>query len=176
VPLKLAVNISPVQFVRGDLLATVGEALAQSRLPAERLNLEITESLFLHENKLIAETIDQLRALGVTFAIDDFGTGYSSLSYIRKFPIQKVKIDQSFVSELPHDVESAAIVRAVCALAQGLNIRVNAEGIETEEQLAALRLSGCAEGQGYLFARPQPAASMLRLLDGQASIACVRSA
>ena len=167
VPIKVAVNVSPVQFVKGDLATSVEAALVRSGLPPERLNLEITESLFLQENRSIDETIARLRALGATFAIDDFGTGYSSLSYVRKFPVQKIKIDQSFVRELPHDDECAAIVRAVCTLAEGMDIIVNAEGIEKEEQAVALRLFGCDEGQGYLFGRPQPAAGLLALLEAQ---------
>ncbi len=165
VPLKLAVNVSPVQFVKGDLAMSVEGVLTRSGLPAERLDLEITESLFLQENRSITETIEKLRALGVSFAIDDFGTGYSSLGYVRKFPVEKIKIDQTFVRGLPHDNEAAAIVGAVCALARGLNIGVLAEGIETEEQAAALRLFGCGEGQGFLFGRPQPGAAILALLE-----------
>jgi len=160
VPIKVSVNVSPVQFTRGDLVASVQKALSHSGLPAKRLDLEITESLFMQENNSIIETMERLRRIGVTFSIDDFGTGYSSLSYVRKFPVQKVKIDQSFVRGLPGDIESAAIVRAVSALAQGLNLRINAEGIESEEQAASLRLLGCAEGQGYLFGKPQPAADI----------------
>jgi diguanylate cyclase (GGDEF)-like protein len=167
---KVAVNVSPAQFIKGNLVAIVEEALAQSHLPADRLNLEITESLFLQENRVIAETVGKLRALGVTFSIDDFGTGYSSLSYLRKFPVQKIKIDRSFVSELPGDAESLAIVRAVCTLAQGTDIVVNAEGIETEEQAVALRLIGCGEGQGYLFGKPQPASGILRLVEDQTAV------
>jgi len=170
VPVKLAVNLSPVQFVKGDLAASVEAALASSGLPAERLGLEITESLFLQANSAIGETIARLRAKGVSFAIDDFGTGYSSFAYVRKFPIAKIKIDQSFVRGLPHDVESAAIVRAVCTLAKGLSIGVNAEGIETEEQATTLRLFGCDEGQGYLFGKPQPAARIIEMLQAQAGI------
>ena len=166
-PIKLAVNVSPVQFVKGDLAASVEAALARSGLPPERLGLEITESLLLEENRAIGEMIARLRARGVSFAIDDFGTGYSSLAYLRKFPVEKIKIDQSFVRGLPHDSDSAAIVRAVCTLAEGLSIAVNAEGIETEEQALALRLSGCGEGQGYLFGRPQPAARIVEMLQAQ---------
>jgi diguanylate cyclase (GGDEF)-like protein/PAS domain S-box-containing protein len=169
VPVKVAINVSPVQFVKENLAATVEDALTHSRLPAERLNIEITESLVLHENRVITETIEQLRVLGVTFSIDDFGTGYSSLSYLRRFPVQKIKIDQSFVSDLPHNSEAAAIVRAICTLAQGTDVLVNAEGIETEEQARALRLFGCHEGQGYLFGKPQPAAGLLRLLETQSA-------
>ncbi len=168
VPIKVAVNVSPLQFTRSDLAANVEAALARSGLAPGRLNLEITESLFLQENKAIGATIARLRALGVSFAIDDFGTGYSSLAYVRKFPVEKIKIDQSFVRGLPDDRESAAIVRAMCTLAQGLSMAVNAEGIETEEQAAMLRLFGCVEGQGYLFGKPQPAARLVEMLEAQA--------
>jgi diguanylate cyclase (GGDEF)-like protein len=163
--LKVAVNVSPIQFARGDLVAAVRSALASSGLPAAQLDLEITESLFLNENRAIAERIESLRALGVSFSIDDFGTGYSSLSYIRKFPVQKLKIDRSFVTGLPHDRESVAIVGAIAALAQNLGIRVNAEGVETPEQAAALRLLGCSEGQGFLYGRPRAAPEMRSILD-----------
>lgn len=169
-PVKLAVNVSPVQFVKGDLVASVEAALAGSDLPAERLGLEITESLFLQENKAIGETIARLCEKGVSFAIDDFGTGYSSFAYVRKFPVSKIKIDQSFVRGLPQDAESASIVRAICTLAKGLSIAVTAEGIETEEQAVTLRLSGCEEGQGYLLGRPQSAARLVELLEAQAGM------
>ncbi len=164
-PVKVAVNVSPLQFTRGDLVATVRSALAASGLPTAQLDLEITESLFIHENRVIRETMDALRAMGISFSIDDFGTGYSSLSYIRKFPVQKLKIDQSFVAGLPFDKESVAIVGAVAALAQSLGIRVNAEGVETPEQAALLRLLGCGEGQGYLYGRPVPSADIVRMLE-----------
>jgi diguanylate cyclase (GGDEF)-like protein/PAS domain S-box-containing protein len=170
VPIKVAVNLSPVQFVKGDLAGSVEAALAGSGLPAERLGLEITESLFLQENGVIAETIGRLHAKGVSFIIDDFGTGYSSFAYVSKFPVAKIKIDQSFVRGLPHDSESTAIVRAVCTLAKGLSITANAEGIETEEQAVALRLFGCDEGQGYLFGKPRPAARIVEMLEAQAGM------
>jgi diguanylate cyclase (GGDEF)-like protein len=164
-PIKVAVNVSPLQFTRGDLVATVRSALAASGLSPKQLDLEITESLFIHENRVIRDTMDALRAMGISFSIDDFGTGYSSLSYIRKFPVQKLKIDQSFVAGLPFDKESLAIVGAVAALAQSLGIRVNAEGVETPEQAALLRLLGCGEGQGYLYGRPVSAAEIVRMLE-----------
>ena len=163
--IKLAVNVSPLQFTRGDVLATVRSALASSGLPPAQLDLEITESLFLNENRSILDALEALRAMGLSFSIDDFGTGYSSLSYIRKFPVQKLKIDRSFVVGLPFDKASVAIVGAITALAQNLGIRVNAEGVETPDQAASLRLLGCAEGQGYLFGRPRPAAEMLSMLE-----------
>ena len=163
-PIPVSVNVSPVQFARGDLVATVRAALAASALPAHRLDLEITESLFLNENKSLNAIIAALQELGVSFSLDDFGTGYSSLSYIRKFPVAKLKIDKSFVDGLPFDKQSVAIVRAMTALAGSLDIRVNAEGIETADQVAALRLLGCNEGQGYLFSKPRPAAEIVPML------------
>jgi diguanylate cyclase (GGDEF)-like protein len=163
-PVKVAVNVSPVQFTRGDLRKTVLAALADSGLPASRLELEITESLFVNENKHIRDVMESLRAAGLSFAIDDFGTGYSSLNYIRRFPVRKLKIDRSFVSATPFDNGTVAIIRAVCAMADGLGIVVNAEGIETVEQAMFLRLLGCREGQGYLFGRPVPVSDVERML------------
>jgi diguanylate cyclase (GGDEF)-like protein/PAS domain S-box-containing protein len=163
-PVKVGVNISPVQFTRGDLRATVSSALAASGLATGRLDLEITESLLVNESATIGETILALRHAGVSFSIDDFGTGYSSLSYIRRFPVQTLKIDQSFVRGLPSDRESTGIVRAICALAQSLELGLIAEGIETAEQAIFLRLLGCREGQGYLFSRPVTAAEVGRML------------
>ncbi len=165
--IKLAVNVSPVQFARGDLVRTIEHALTRSGLPAERLELEITESVLLHENQGVRRTIDEVLGMGVNFALDDFGTGYSSLTYIHKFPIAKIKIDRSFVSEIPLSQEAAAIVSAVAALARSLDIRLNAEGIETREQLELLRLLGCAEGQGYLFGKPKPAEAAAQLIESR---------
>jgi diguanylate cyclase (GGDEF)-like protein len=162
--IKLAVNVSPVQFVRGDLITAVDEALAESGLPAEQLEIEITESLFIQDNNAVRAIMESLGARGIEFALDDFGTGYSSLSYIRKFPISKIKIDRSFVSGIPHDGEAVAIVQAVVALAASLGIRTNAEGLETAEQIKLLHLLGCTEGQGFGLGKPQPAESLIRLL------------
>ncbi len=155
-PIKIAVNVSSIQFARGDFVRTVERALADSGLPAARLELEMTESVILEESHFVRTAIKELCDMGVSFALDDFGTGYSSLSYIRRFPIAKIKIDRSFVSEMPLNQELAAIVSAVAALARSLDIRLNAEGIETRDQLDRLRLLGCAEGQGYLFGKPEP--------------------
>ena len=163
-PITVAVNVSPVQLARGDLVRTVAQALARSGLSPERLELEITESVLLHENHGVRTRIDELRSMGVRIALDDFGTGYSSLNYIQRFPISKIKIDRSFVSEIPLSKEAAAIVSAVAALARSLDIRLNAEGIETREQLELLRLLGCAEGQGYLFGKPQPLEAVTEMI------------
>src|SRR5262249_6174032 len=158
-------NVSPVQFQRGDLVKTVQEALEMSRLPAERLDLEITESLFVTQNAAVNSAVSALRRLGVSFSLDDFGTGYSSLSYLRKFPVNKIKIDKSFVQGIPQDREALAIIRAVSTLAQNLGIRLNAEGIEEEAQVHLLRMVGCTEGQGYFFSKPRPAADIVAMVE-----------
>jgi EAL domain-containing protein (putative c-di-GMP-specific phosphodiesterase class I) len=166
-PIKVGVNVSPAQFARGDFLAAATATLAETELPPARLDLEITESLFIGEKAAVGDAILALQALGVSFSIDDFGTGYSSLSYIRKFPVQKIKIDKSFTSGLPFDQDSLAIVRAFVALAESLGVRVNAEGVETVEQSNALRLLGCVEGQGYLFGKPMTSDELTRMLSGE---------
>jgi diguanylate cyclase (GGDEF)-like protein len=164
-PIKVAVNVSPIQFTRGDLVARVNAALQSSGLPPSRLDLEITESLFINESSQIATVTDALRGMGISFSLDDFGTGYSSLNYLLKFRVQKIKLDKSFITGLPHDHESVAIVRAVCALAGDLGIRINAEGVETAEQMNSLRLLGCKEAQGYLFSKPIAAVEIARILE-----------
>ena len=168
-PIKVAVNLSPIQFTRGDLVKTVEEALKASALPVSRLNLEITESLFIKDSAEIAATVGALRSLGATFSLDDFGTGYSSLNYLRKFPVDKIKLDRSFIMGLPLDQGSVAIVRAVLAMARDLGIRTNAEGVESREQMESLRLLGCQEGQGYLFGKPQPADEIVRALQSSSA-------
>jgi diguanylate cyclase (GGDEF)-like protein len=169
--IKVAVNVSPVQFTRGDLVKTVAEALDASGLPPSRLELEITESLFIHESADIAATADALRKAGIAFALDDFGTGYSSLNYLRKFQVQKLKLDRSFVAGLPAEQESVAIVQAVVNMARDLGIRTNAEGIETPAQRDCLTALGCREGQGYLFGKPQPSADIAQALGASAGAA-----
>ncbi len=160
---KVAVNLSPLQF-RTPLVAAVTDALAASGLDPERLELEITETLMLQDSDTILSMLHQIRALGVRIAMDDFGTGYSSLSYLRKFPFDKVKIDQSFVRDIGRMDGSEAIVRAVTDLSAGLGMSTTAEGVETAEQLAYLRLEGCVEAQGYLISRPRPAADVPAML------------
>ncbi len=163
--IKLAVNVSPVQFMRGDLVGAVNRVLRNSGLPAKMLDLEITESVFVSEHARVDATMEEIRRLGVSFVLDDFGTGYSSLAYLRKFPISKVKLDRSFITGLPLDQESVAIVRAVSALSQSLGVRLNAEGIEKPEQVSFLRLLGCDEGQGYLYSAPVPARQIIAKLN-----------
>lgn len=162
---KVAVNLSPEQFNHGgNLVQVVMSALAGSGLTPDRLELEITESVLLAENEGTLSTLHQLRALGVRISLDDFGTGYSSLSYLRKFPFDKIKIDQSFVRELATRKDCSAIVRAVAGLARTLGMTTVAEGVETQEQLEQLRAEGCAEVQGYLFSPPKPNSEVARLI------------
>ena len=171
-PAKVAVNLSPLQFKTGPLLQSVRNALAESRLPPARLELEITEALLLEKSEQVLATLHALRALGVQISMDDFGTGYSSLSYLRSFPFDKIKIDRSFVRDIGDNIDSQAIVRAIVSLGSSLGIIVTAEGVETENDLAYLRAEGCNEGQGFLFSKAQPQARIMRLLTGQ----CERAA
>jgi diguanylate cyclase (GGDEF)-like protein/PAS domain S-box-containing protein len=163
--IKVAVNLSPVQFRNKGLTAAVMSALAYSRLPARRLELEITESVLLAETDSNLATLHQLREIGVHISMDDFGTGYSSLSYLRSFPFDKIKIDQSFVRELAERPDCMAIIRAVAGLGTSLGIATTAEGVETEEQLSRLRAEGCTEVQGFLFSAPRPAGEVPGMLE-----------
>jgi diguanylate cyclase (GGDEF)-like protein len=160
----VAVNLSPVQFRDRDLVATVKDALAQSGLPADRLELEITESVLLQNSEGTRAMLHALRRLGVRISLDDFGTGYSSLSYLRSFPFDKIKIDRSFVNELATRKDSLAIIRAVTGLGKSLGITTTAEGVETDEQLDMLCREGCTQAQGYLISKPRPIAEVEGLL------------
>src|SRR5262249_923902 len=146
---KVAVNLSAVQFGRGDLLEVVTGALAESGLSPERLELEVTESILLRNNGENIGLLNELKSLGVSIVLDDFVTGYSSLSYVQMFPFDKLKIDKSFVGELGNRAECAAIVCAIISLGRSLGIGTTAEGVETPEQLDLLRAAGCREAQGY---------------------------
>jgi diguanylate cyclase (GGDEF)-like protein len=161
---KIAVNLSPIQFKNKNLLLTVMSALAASGLSANRLELEITESVLLQDGDATLAILHDLRGLGVRISMDDFGTGYSSLSYLRKFPFDKIKIDQTFIFDMSDHNDSLAIVRAVIAMGSGLGIATTAEGVETREQFEQLKLEGCTEVQGYLFSPPRPASEVRRLL------------
>ncbi len=161
--LKVAVNLSPVQFRSSGLVQTVMNALASSGLAPERLELEITEMVLLEDSEATLDTLYQLRGLGVRVAMDDFGTGYSSLSYLQKFPFDRIKIDRSFVKDVAADAGSLNIIRAVTAMAKGLGMATTAEGVETREQLDAVRSEGCTEMQGFLFSQPLPAPEIERL-------------
>jgi len=158
--LPIAVNISAVQFRRRDLVQEIAEVLRETNLEARYLELEVTETTVMHDAEQLIWTLEQLRALGVHLAIDDFGTGYSSLSYLKRFAIDKIKIDRSFICDIPGDPDDLSIVRAIIGLGKQLNLQVVAEGVETAEQLAALRDSGCDALQGYYFSRPLPAADI----------------
>jgi diguanylate cyclase (GGDEF)-like protein/PAS domain S-box-containing protein len=172
--LKVAVNLSPAQFRNRGVVKAVLTALAYSRLPPHRLELEITESVLLGETDANLATLHQLREIGVHISMDDFGTGYSSLSYLRSFPFDKIKIDRSFVSELAERPDCLAIIRAVAGLGISLGIATTAEGIETNEQLERVRAEGCTEVQGYLFSAPRPASEIPGLIRAeQAKVAAV---
>ncbi|HEU0100550.1 MAG TPA: EAL domain-containing protein [Allosphingosinicella sp.] len=158
--LKLSVNLSPVQFTQGDLAAEVEAVLAETGLDPARLELEVTEGLLIKDAERAIVILERLKALGVQISMDDFGTGYSSLSYLRKFPFDKIKIDQSFVRDLASEGDSIAIIRAVTGLGLSLGISTTAEGVETSAQLEQLRNEGCTEVQGYLFSQPRPAADI----------------
>ncbi|MFT4240650.1 MAG: EAL domain-containing protein [Acidovorax sp.] len=160
----VAVNLSAAQFQSGDLVAVVKNALATSGLAPERLEVEITESIFLQGSESNLEILSRLGALGVKISMDDFGTGYSSLSYLRSFPFHKIKIDRSFIGDLPEGQSSVAIVRAVCGLARSFGASTTAEGVETDGQLTSIRAEGCTEVQGYIFSKPVPADQIPALL------------
>jgi diguanylate cyclase (GGDEF)-like protein len=154
--IKVSVNLSPAQFNGPDLAAIVAAALADSGLTPSRLTLEITESVLLKDDDVSMAMLHRLRDLGVSIALDDFGTGYSSLSYLRSFPFSQLKIDQSFVRDLPNRSECVAIVQAVTSLARSLDMTTVAEGVETNDHLQRVRAAGCDQAQGYLFSKPVP--------------------
>jgi diguanylate cyclase (GGDEF)-like protein len=158
--MRVAVNLSAAQFRSASLVPAVLGALAASGLPARRLELEITESTLLADNQTTLSIVNQLRALGVRVVLDDFGTGYSSLSYLRLFPIDKIKIDKSFVQDLGAGAGSLAVIRAVAGLSSSLGLTTTAEGVETEAQFERLQKEGFTEAQGYLIGRPVPAAEL----------------
>ena len=160
----VSVNLSPLQFSKGNLVGTVMSALASAGLLAARLELEITESVLLEKSERNINMLNQLRDLGVRISMDDFGTGYSSIGYLRSFPFDKIKIDQSFVRDLLVDEGSLAIVRAIAGLGVSFGMTTTAEGVETEEQMRCLNLEGCIEVRGYLYSKPVPADEIIGLL------------
>ncbi len=164
VPGNVAVNLSSHQFRRGGLVKTVEQALASTGWDAQWLELELTESVIMENAEETIRVLNQLKQMGITLSVDDFGTGYSSMAYLKRFPLDVVKIDQSFVNDITTDHNDATIVRAIIALARGLNLTSIAEGVETEEQLKFLREHGCDQMQGYLVNRPVPAERMASLL------------
>ena len=162
--IKVAVNLSPAQLKRGDLITVTVSALAMAGLDADRLELEITESVLLHDEAWVRSLLERLSALGVRIAMDDFGTGYSSLSYLRSFPFSKIKIDRSFVADLVGTTDALAIVQATIQLSRKLGMETTAEGVETAEQLEVLVAEGCTHAQGYHVSRPVPADRIEALL------------
>jgi diguanylate cyclase (GGDEF)-like protein len=164
--LRVAVNVSPVQFRNKTLVSAVVSALAASGLRPDLLELEITETVLMNNNEATLTALHQLRSLGVRISMDDFGTGYSSLSYLRSFPFDKIKIDQSFVRDLTERPDSIAIIRAVAGLGLSFGVTTTAEGVETQEQLDQMRAEGCTEVQGYFYSRPVPASEIAQLLSG----------
>jgi diguanylate cyclase (GGDEF)-like protein/PAS domain S-box-containing protein len=166
-PLRIAINLSPVQFQHGDLPSLVHQILLETGLSAARLELEITEGVLIGDFTRALAILRRLKNLGVRIAMDDFGTGYSSLSYLQSFPFDKIKIDQSFIANLSHSPQAATIIRAVIALGRGLDLPVVAEGVETEEQLKFLADEHCNEIQGYFVGRPKPIADYAEVVGRQ---------
>ena len=154
--IRVAVNLSPVQFQRGNLPAMVATILSETGLAPQRLELEITEGVLMDKTDSALHTLLELREMGVRLVLDDFGTGYSSLSYLHRFPFDKLKVDRSFVQRLERDGNSRAIVNAIIAMGRSLNLEITAEGVETVEQLDMLCAHGCNELQGFLLGRPMP--------------------
>jgi diguanylate cyclase (GGDEF)-like protein len=162
--MRVSVNLSPVQFKNSGLVQIVIGALAASGLPADRLELEVTETALFDDSDTTLATLYRLREIGVRIAMDDFGTGYSSLSYLQSFPFDRIKIDRSFIKDISDGVGSLNIVRAVAALAKGLGMETTAEGVETSEQRDTVKSEGCTEMQGFLFSRPLAAGELAELL------------
>lgn len=163
---KVAINLSPIQVMNQNLVPVIVNALAVSGLPASRLEIEITETVLMQNTAATLSTLHRLHDLGISISMDDFGTGYSSLSYLRAFPFDKIKIDQSFIGDLPEGRDAAAIVRAITGLARSLDMVTTAEGVETEAQWEQVRALGCDEVQGFLLGRPQRATDIEKLLVG----------
>src|SRR3569833_2110144 len=162
--IRLSVIVSPIQFELVDVVAEIKEALTRSGLPAHRLDVEITEGIFMSNARSVIDALQKLRNLGIGIALDDFGTGYSSLGYLGRLPVDKIKIDQSFVKRLPGDQQAGVTIRAVMMLSDALDKVVIAEGIETADQAWMLRMMGCKIGQGYHFGRPKTAGEMREML------------
>jgi EAL domain-containing protein (putative c-di-GMP-specific phosphodiesterase class I) len=163
-PIFMSINFSGQQFRQRDIRELVNDIINETQIDPKYLNLELTESVIMENSQVYLNYMLELKKLGVSLVIDDFGTGYSSLSYLKRFPVDKIKIDQSFISGLPNDSDDAAIVRAILAMAKQLNLEVVAEGIETNEQLSFLRKHSCNIGQGFLFSRAIPPEEFLKLL------------
>jgi EAL domain-containing protein (putative c-di-GMP-specific phosphodiesterase class I)/uncharacterized protein YlxP (DUF503 family) len=169
--MRVAVNVSPQQFQQPNLVSLIRDTLDRTGLDPHSLEIEITESTAMHNPNLTADILLDLKNLGISIAIDDFGVGHSSLNYLKRFPIDAVKIDRSFVVDVTRGGSDAAIVSAVIAMAKALNIRVVAEGVETDEQLKFLQENGCFEFQGYLLSRPLPAEALTEMIHSAAAVA-----
>ena len=170
-PFRVAINMSPIQFRKKNVPLQVARVLSETGLEPRRLELELTENIVMQDIDAVANDLRELNRLGISIAIDDFGTGYSSLSYIKKLPVQRIKIDQSFVRNMTQDPNDAAIVRAIITLGQSLSLDVLAEGVETTRQLKALREAGCGFVQGFLLGRPMPATDIAALFESRSPIA-----
>jgi EAL domain-containing protein (putative c-di-GMP-specific phosphodiesterase class I) len=166
-PVRIGVNLSPIQFRHGDLPSLVHSILLETGLQPSRLELEITEGVLIDDFSRTVSVLRRLKALGIRIAMDDFGTGYSSLSYLQAFPFDKIKIDRTFISNLQENSQSATIVRAVIGLARGLDVPVIAEGVETKEQLEFLSSAKCDEVQGFIIGRPHPIEHYYDLVNGK---------
>jgi EAL domain-containing protein (putative c-di-GMP-specific phosphodiesterase class I) len=169
-PLQVSINLSPVQFQHGDLPGLVHSVLLETGLAPDRLELEITENVLIGDFSRALSILRRLKLLGVRIAMDDFGTGYSSLSYLQSFPFDKIKIDKTFIANLEHNPQSAAIIRAVIGLCRGLELPVVAEGVETEEQRQFLEREACDEMQGYIVGYPLPIAEYAELVGRPANV------
>jgi EAL domain-containing protein (putative c-di-GMP-specific phosphodiesterase class I) len=168
-PVRMAVNLSPRQFAHENLLQDVARVLEETGLDPDCLELEITESVVMHNPEQAVVLLNRLKAFGIHLSIDDFGTGYSSLNYLKRFPLNTLKIDRTFIRDLPGDADDAAITQAIIAMAHSLRLNVVAEGVETAEQLAFLRDYECDEIQGYYFSKPQPEKDIAPLLRDNAT-------
>jgi len=162
---NMAVNISGRHFQRGTILDAVKKALNETGLAPENLDIEITEGIIMQDDDQTIALFDKLERHGVAISIDDFGTGYSSLSYLKRLPVHTLKVDRSFVRDIPGDPNDVAICRAIIAMGKALNLELIAEGVETEEQQTFLQSLGCGEAQGYLFSRPLPSEELLEFLE-----------
>jgi diguanylate cyclase (GGDEF)-like protein len=172
-PIRISVNLSSRQFEQPYLVEIVNQILEETGLKASYLELEVTESFLMADIERSVKTLKQLQKLGICLALDDFGTGYSSLNYLKRFPVDMLKIDRSFVQDVMSNADSAAVTDAIIALAKSLRLKITAEGVETQEQLEYLQMRGCDEGQGFYFSRPVPAdiiASMLQKSSRQMEI------
>jgi EAL domain-containing protein (putative c-di-GMP-specific phosphodiesterase class I) len=163
-PTKIAVNVSPVQFRQKDMVASFLRILDENGVPPSLIEIEVTEGAIMDDPDKAIQTLIQLRERGFSIAVDDFGTGYSSLGYLKRFPIDKLKIDRTFVRDLETDPDDAVIISAIIAMSHSLGIKVLAEGVETEAQLAYLNQAGCEEIQGYLTGKPMPETAFVDLL------------